>query len=419
MTVSLRPVPDPLGLYFRAGHVGHPVLHKRLLEAEEPPFNGVLLSAAYTAAQEGLRQELRSRALEAVLDTHALELATPAGFERTSLQRLRWAGNRVHQPGDLAAGAGLELAEAVAKHVVKQGYTGLLSPTHLIKSPDDPWLDADRRNTARVRRYLDANGGEGVPLYYLLAIHSRVLGDPEARRQILDQLSGLDIDGLWLRVHPFGNDAGPVALRRYLEAASDLCQLGVPIVGERVGSAGIALLAFGALGGICCGLTLGEKFDALQLERPRKKGGNMAPRVYVEALGAYLSKEQAKAFFDPRQRTQSKYGCRDKRCCRRGVQDTLADPQRHFFYSRAREIKWLSGVPETARAAVYMDDFLRPASDMAIRAARIEPSLEKLSKQLGDWRDVLRTVEGGRHGNRARAPKGRRLRRLRLRAQGS
>lgn len=419
MPASLRPVPDPLGLYFRAGHIGHTVLHKRLLEAENPPFSGVLLAAAYSAAQADLRQELRARALEAVLDTQALELATPAGFERASLQRLRWAGNRIHQPADLAGGAGLELSEAVAKHAVKQGYTGMLTPTHVIKCPDDPWLDADRKNTMRVRRYLDANGGDAMPLYYLLAVHSKVLGDREARHQILEQLSGLDIDGLWLRVHPFGNDAGPVALRRYMEAAGDLCQLGVPVVGERVGSPGIALLAFGALGGICCGLTLGEKFDALQLERPRKKGGNMAPRVYVEALGAYLSKEQARAFFDPKHRTQSKYGCRDKQCCRRGVQDTIADPQRHFFYSRAREVGWLSSVPETARVGVYMDDFLRPASDKAVRAARIEPSLEKVSKQLGDWREVLRAVEGTPRPHRARAPKGRRVRRMRLRAQGS
>jgi len=413
----LRPVPDELGLYFRAGHIGHTVLHKRLLETDAHQFNGVLLSAAYSATQQELRQELRARRLEAVLDTQALELATPSGVETASLQRLRWAGNKIHRPEDLDGGGGVELSEAIAKHAIRQGYSSVLTPTHFIQSTDDPWLEVDRKNTVRLRRCLDSNGGEVMPLYYLLAIHSKVLGDPEARRQVLDQLASIDIDGLWLRVHPFGNDSGPVALRRCMEAAVDLCQLRVPIIGEKVGSAGLALLAFNALGGICCGLTLGEKFDALRLYRPRRKGGNMAPRVYVEALGAYLSKEDAQAFFAPQNRTQARYGCRDKGCCRRGVQDPLADPQRHFFYTRIREVNWISGAPPTARPNTYLNDFLRPANDRSIRAARIAPSLVKLTKQLAGWRDALRVVEENAATRRPRAPKGVRLRRSRSKAQ--
>jgi hypothetical protein len=193
----------------------------------------------------------------------------------------------------------------------------------------------------------------------------------------------------------------------------------VPIIGERVGSAGLALLAFGALGAICCGLTLGERFDALQLERPRSSGGNMAPRIYVEALGTFLTKDQAEAFYVASNRTQAKFGCRDKSCCRRGVQDTIADPVRHFFNTRVREVTRLSQAPPSARPDLYMNDFLRPASDKAIQAARLVPTLEKARRQLADWREVLRAVERSKISNRSRVPKGSRLRRRRPQAQTS
>jgi hypothetical protein len=419
----LRPVQDPPGLYFAPGHNGHTSLHKRLLELteERSPFRGVLLAAPRSDVQEDLRQELHVRKLEAILDTKALELSTAAGFEKSTLRTLPWSGNRIHRPEDLSGAAGRELADAVTKHALEKKYSGMLTPTHFIRTPDDLWLDVDRRNTVRTRRFLDANGAEHMPLYYLLAIHSKVLFAAEARHEIIRALANLDIDGVWLRVHPFGFDAGPVALRRYMEACHDLHQLHIPIIAEKVGSTGLALLAFGSVGGICCGLTLGEKFDALQLDRPRKpgSGGNMSPRVYIEVLGAFLSKEQAEAFYALGNRTQAKYGCRDKACCRRGVEDTIADPQRHFIYARARELEWLGNAPPTARPGIYMNDFLRPASDKAIKAADLEPALVKVRDQLADWRETLRVIEANGVSSYARVPKAQRLRRRRLRALNS
>ena len=87
---------------------------------------------------------------------------------------------------------------------------------------------------------------------------------------MLEALKTIEIDAVWLRIHPFGTTAaGPIALRGYIEACRDLHRVGVPLVAERSGTIGVALMAFGAVGGIESGITLGERFDARTLAAPR------------------------------------------------------------------------------------------------------------------------------------------------------
>lgn len=414
----LYAVPDELGLYFRPGRADHKSFLQRLLEEEHRPLSGAVLDPCYEQTYEDVRRELRSRRCEVVLDTQALQLATPGGFERPRLQKLLWAGNRMHRPKHLAGGGGLELADQVAKHAIEKGYTAVLSPSHFIQGPGDPWFEVDQVNTARLRRYLDAVGGEKVLVYYMLAVHSNALRDPEQRREILRELAALEIDGVFLRVHPFGQDAGSLALRRYIAACHDLHQLGAPVVADQVGTAGLPLLAFGAVGGITAGMTVGDKFDAGRLARIPKPSDSKpfsAPRVYLESIGAYLSRKQAEEFFARENRTQAKFGCKDKRCCKNGVRDMIADPRRHFFYARLREVAAISRAPAaSARVDVYMNDILRPAADRAGRAAQLADSLGAVHARLVAWRDALRVLETSNEPrSQALAPKGKRVRRPR------
>jgi hypothetical protein len=411
---AVRPVQDPLGLYFRVCRNDHSTLLLRL--QEDPTISGAVLDASYEHFHEDLRRELREKNFEAVLDPSLLELATLGGFERPRLQRLPWAGRRKHTPDDLAGGGGLELADTLAKHVTEKGYSAVLSPSHYIEGPDDPWFDIDCENTARLRRYLDATGGESVPIYYLLALPAKKLRDAALRRDLIAELAALEgVDALWLRVHPFGNDAGWLALQRYIGACQDFHQTGLPIIADRAGSTGLPLLAFGAVGGIVAGMTIGEKFDAGALERPLKPEATPylpGPRVYVEPLGAFLSKEQARKFFAPENRTHARFGCRERRCCPNGVADMIDDPRRHYFNSRVREVTWLGSIPPSARSKLYMEERLRPATDKAVRAAAIDPSLMRIRKQIDGWRDALgRMEESGPPQTFARVPKGRRIRR--------
>ncbi len=237
-------------------------------------------------------------------------------------------------------------------------------------------------------------GAIQVPIYYPLALPSTAFRDSSQRKEIVRVLKDLPIDSVWLRVHPFGTAAsGPIALRGYVEGCQELHQLGVPLVAERTGTIGIALLAFGAVGGIECGITTGEGFDISRLTAPPKKGGAFLahPRVYLRELGAFLEVKRASPFFDLR-RMKTFFGCRE-RCCPGGLQDMLGDPRRHFVFTRAQEVSRVSSVPVALRRLLYMDQFLRPATDLALQASRIYPALDKQRRKLESWRGTLGAIE--------------------------
>jgi hypothetical protein len=400
-------------------------LIQRLLEGDSYPLLGAVLDPSLGAIDD-LQRELRARKLEAVLDTQALELATVGGFARPRLQKLPWAGARVHTASDVSTGARLEFCERIAKFASAQHFTGVLAPTHLISGPDDPWFEVDLDLASCTRRYLDANGGADTLLYYLLAVPSGVFRDSGALKEIVDEIAGLDLDGVFLRVHPFGQDAGAFAVRRYITACEVLHELGLPLIADRVGFPGLALLAFGAVGAITLGVSQGEKSDATSLSTPPKpkdpdkKTPFGGPRVYVEALGAYLSQKEARAFFAPEKRTRARFGCKEKHCCPNGAEDTIRDPKRHLFHARMREVDTLKAAPTLkARVDVYMNDILRPAADLADRAAEIEPAFRKARKRLADTRDALRVIEKTAESRTSsRAPSGHRHRSRRTPARG-
>lgn len=83
------------------------------------------------------------------------------------------------------------------------------------------------------------------------------------------------------------------------------------------------------------------------------------------------------------------HGCQNGNCCPRGWQDMQLEPRRHFLIRRAAEIAAISAAPESLRSGYYMENFLRPASDRAVRAAEVEPSLVSGRKRLDSWRGTL------------------------------
>jgi hypothetical protein len=163
-------------------------------------------------------------------------------------------------------------------------------------------------------------------------------------------------------------------------------------VAERTGTVDIALLAFGAVGGIESGITTGENFNIGRLTRPSTKGRAFLahPRVYCKDLGVFLPIKAAREFFDVR-RMKTFFACRES-CCPRGVQDMLSEPRKHFVATRVREVQRISSVPGSLRRQIYMEDFLRPATDLALQGTQVYPALEKQRKRLESWRGTLGAV---------------------------
>lgn len=409
----LRPVGAPLGVYLRPSRNDHNVLAQLLVEGRTD-MSGVVFDGMLDGRQTELRSEVRRQKLEAVLDPRSVDLATAGGVARSHVDRLPWAGDDLpHTPAGLDGAAGHALVDRLAEHIIARDYTAVLAPVHYLADASSPWVALDAALTRRLRQRLDAGGRRDALIYYPLALPGSALRDPAQRTILIASLRTLPIDAVWLRVHPFGTTtSGPLALRRYIDGCRHLHQLGVPLVGEHTGTVGLALLAFGAVGGIESGLTYGERYDvAPLLKTPADDGPGFSPspRIYLPQLGTFLTRAQARAFFENRQ-MKTLFACRDASCCRRGAIDMAADPRRHFVIRRTSEVSYYSRPPALLRAGVYLEEFLRPATDLALRAARVEPALEPTRRRLESWRNTLGALhQQGAPASFAMAPEGQRV----------
>ncbi|HUH67870.1 MAG TPA: hypothetical protein VLZ05_02750 [Mycobacterium sp.] len=270
-------------------------------------------------------------------------------------------------------------------------HSAVLAPTHLLTSEPAEWLAVDIALTIELRRALNELDLVHVPIYYPLIARSEQFYDAQWRGEVAKHLVQVPIDALWLRIHPFGTPkAGPRVLKHYLAARRELHFLNLPLVGGHTGTIGVALMAFGAVGGIESGITVVEHTDLARWIKPPELGqsGGSEARVYLQELGCFLKRSKADALF-ARPGMKAAHACRDTDCCRRGWRDTRTSYREHFVAQRAREVAALSRVPASLRPGHYMENFLRPASDSAARAAAAEPSLESVRKRLDSWRGTL------------------------------
>lgn len=393
MVRLLRPVSDPLGSYLRVGRKDHTFLAQMLVEGKAVG-SGLVADPAHLDEHKDLWAEARQLGVETVLDPRTLELSTPGGILRGGARDLPWAptsSTGLHTPDALYGRAGEDLCDQLVHMVSIAGHTAILAPTHFIATSQDAWLDVDADLTHTLRRVLNQAGLRDVPIYYPLITKTDNFNDPQWRAAVIGHLQTLPIDAVWLRIHPFGTaKSGPLALKRYLAACRDLHQLGRPLVGEHTGAVGVGLMAFGALGGIESGITVNDHADLsdwLRVPTGRHGGGGEA-RIYLHELGTFLDRSKAKALFN-RPGMKAAHACLDTSCCARGWKDTQVRYREHFVTQRTREVNALSAVPEPLRAGHYLENFLRPASDKAVRAAEAEPRLLSARKRLDSWRGTL------------------------------
>lgn len=389
MVRALRPVSDPLGSYLRVGHQDHTFLAQMLVDGR--PVSGLVADPAYSDRHRDLWVEAHHQGIETVLDSRSLELSTPGGILRGGATDLPWAPLGLHTPDSLYGQAGEDLADQLVDALATAGHTAVLAPTHFLASATDPWIDVDADLTHALRGSLNRAGLQTVPIYYPLIAKTENFYDPQWRAAVVRSLSHLPIDAIWLRIHPFGTaKSGPLALKRYLEACRDLHQVGRPLVGEHTGAVGVGLMAFGALGGVESGITVVDHTDLSDwLRVPTKRGGGGGgARIYLHHLGAFLERGKAHNLLS-RPGMKAAHACLDTSCCPRGWKDTHLNYREHFVNQREREIRALSQIPEPLRAGHYLENFLRPASDKAVRASDIEPALMPVRKRLDSWRGTF------------------------------
>lgn len=388
----VQPTKPRLGLYVRPGRNDHTTILQLL--AEDRAVSGLVLDARHAGRHRALREALVDNGVHAVLDPNLMEAATPGGRMMAGLTDVPWVAYADTSPEDLKGRAGAALAELIADAVHAGEFSAVLAPTHLIESAGDPYFAADRVVAGYLRRALDRRGLLDCCVFYPLAMPAAALRSSVQRTLLIDGLRSVDVDAVWLRLHPFGtSSAGSISLRRYLDAAWELHAVEKPIVGERTGTVGLALMAYGGIGGIESGVTLGERFDAGALTSPRAdtKAFSPAPRVYIDGIGAFADRRLAQRVFQNRQLLAA-LACRDATCCRGGAAATLRDPRRHFLIRRREEVESLGAVAPAARATVYLHDMLQPAALLAVRVARVAPELERAQRRLDGWHQTLDAI---------------------------
>jgi hypothetical protein len=378
---AVREVPDPLSLYFRLGQHGGSAI-STLLASGVRAFTGVVVEApksSKNARQKELMATLQSHRLDIVLDTQAIRLATPGGYSE-SLSKLPWGGGRMHMQRSFDCA---NTAATIAEYVMECGFTEVMSPTHLIESATDPWFATDMQTTILLRRELDARQARNTPILYPLAIPMAVLKDRHASLALVNALRHVPIDMLILRVVNFGKNSVPSAVRAYLDAVPVFHALGVPVIADNAGGVvGRAAAAFGAVGGLAHGITIGEHFDPSAWKRAPKEGGGFAqqPRVYVADLDMTFSKSGAEQLFETA-KGKAHFACNDPQCCPRGVRDMITSPAQHFLYQRVNEIARLSAVPTHLRAGQFVDE-VRNLSDRAVVSTNMDVDDDKLAERL-------------------------------------
>lgn len=399
----VREAGEPLGLFYRVGRSDHLVL-KQLLSEDRIGMLGAVFDPCNCGCQEELRAEFVRRNLDAILDPALMELATVGGHTR-SRRELSWASPQPHVPAQFDGAFSKHIAEQIAQFVAENRFTAVLAPSHYLnEGTKDPWLQIDKRLVVNLRERLDANGCGDVAIYYPLALSTKIFTDAPQRNGIKAALGGLPIDALWLRTHPFGSESGDTTLRRYIQACQDLHGLGLPLISEKTGVLGLALLAFGAASGIESGIGSGEKFDYARLKHVRIPNGKFGKtvRVYLPDLGGFLTGKEAAQFFEHRGLRQ--FACRDSQCCQRGLESMIGSgSRRHFAFQRMDEVAKLSRVTPSMRPTEYLERILRPATDHIGRALAheelpggVKKKLEKSRRKQDRWRATL--------GEMSRAP---------------
>jgi|SRR3989344_1077991 len=393
----VRPAPDPLTHYIHIGRNDHRAVLNMTAAGDFACFGGVF-DPTHVDRHKELLDQLHKRKLDAILDPRTQPSATLGGYSN-SLGDLPWGVGRPHTPADFFGTAGRRLIAAIGDFAMNHGFTQILSPTHLLRSAQDEWLEIDIETTRRLREYLDRKNGNQVSIGYSLAITYAMLRDPNQRHHVVEMLQGVPAAAVWLKVDGFGSHSTPTAVLSYIEASKNFRELGLPIVADHVGGlVGLSLLAFGGSGGVAHGVTQGERFSSINWRRLRKgRGFGPHHRVYFPDIDMLLKQADARLLLEASPRAKAQFGCRDTKCCPRGTVDMMQNPARHFLYQRMQEVTMLSQIPEQLRAQRFLDQRLRAATDRALAVANIDWHDEAMAKRTREQRkrlDALRIALG-------------------------
>ena len=378
---SQRPGPEGLGFFVRVGRNDHVELLQLIATGERGIF-GFVIEAHNIERHRELITEVLKHEFDVILDPKTQQMGFP-GAHTEGLAALPWGLERHHNITDFDSNEGRRRAAQIVESAATNGFTQLLGPTHLLNSPNDPWLRRDIAMMTWTAEQITRSGAE-LGLIYSLAVPMTLLRQAAERRAVIAALADAPCDAIWLKVENFGDDATGEKVAAYIDACRDFHERGLPVVGDHVGGLpGLGGLAFGAVGGLAHGVTMHQNFKASSWRHPRVPGsGGPGWRVYIPQLDLLLKPRLAAELFATSSKIKAICGCRDMHCCPHGSRDMLEHPARHAIYQRAREIERLSDVPQSIRAGQYLNQNVRRVSDDVAHIAAVPMGDHDLAEKL-------------------------------------
>jgi hypothetical protein len=392
---------EPLAQFIRLGEVSHKRTASLFTEGHLAAKRVVIDASRIRFLKSEIKQ-FKEDGREIVLDTKAAELAALSKLGKSAWDA-PWsqvAGGQLVGMACFLRGHPGDIFGSIARCATTYDVDVVLSPSHFLHPESGlGWLDVDRASCLQLRDALDREGGKHIAIDHLLIVPHLMLNDPDMRLKIMQALSDLPYDNLWIRASGFGNDSPAQPLAALISALGQLHNLGKPIITDYLGGlVGEAVMALGASSGFAHGISECERFDARPWDKPAKerdpdKPGGRTTRISLSLINksltlkeyeTLLSAKSAKRLLAP---SVALSGVRT-------ASDIINEPKILASKEAVNNFETLANVPNLHRAKDFVERRVEPAVERMRQIKNLVPNqevarakdvdLDKLMKRMGE-----------------------------------
>lgn len=373
---------SPIASYFRIGDNHHQI--ESIFEQGKFQSRRVVMDGHLLKNQKDLRKTFIAEGLELTLDTKMAEIASAAKFAG-KVRHISWSNleGEVDTP-QLFLDRQDSIVHGIAEAAVANGFHRVLAPAHLLQDGVlDEWFNIDLDACELLRRTLDDMGGKGIAIDYQLLLDRERLDDDAERGVILERLSELPCENIWIRAGKFGAGATGQKIRKHINALHAFDNLGKPIITDHIGGlAGRALLAFGATSGISRGIGDRDSFATGGWDKfpkpldPDKRFGQ-PKRTRIFGFDKSLSAHELRALASAHGGSRHVV-CGDRSCCPHGLESMLANPINHFLTQERKAMEKLESLNDTFRAEGFLSGELKSAERNAFQIKSLTPDIRHI-----------------------------------------
>lgn len=333
--------------------------------------------------QRQIIRALQEAGAEVVLDTRIAELSSRK-YADGYAKGAPWAsGEGPLAPEAFKRSSRGDIYQKIAECAVDYRVDAVLAPTHLLSDPDfRGWFSIDVAGCVRLRAALDASGGQSIAIDYPIIASMADLTDENKRMELMNGLSGLPFDNVWMRMATSAGVAGPVTARSMVGMLARWHNFGRPIVADYMGGlTGEALLSMNVVSGISHGFGERTSFKIGGWGKaPRKPEddegrGGRGTRIEVSSFGKSFLHKEMKVLL-------SAYGGKalllpaDKSSLPGGVSELRDDARLLCAAEAERRFDEIADTPTDKRPEVFAKTRMREAVSSARRAANLKPKPE-------------------------------------------